>query len=103
MSRLTLCVTVCVLCADSTCVNSVSNVAVNGKPAAMGYRSYPGGSHTFQVHHMGLAAESCNGASVCWDLLPACPTLNSFCTGGVCDYAMYNAPKTCCPVGVASY
>ena len=54
---------------------------------------------TFKVTQMaGYNATNADGLKICFQLRGACPTLDTFCYGGVCDVALLNSQNSCCPI-----
>ncbi|GIL65250.1 hypothetical protein Vafri_19068 [Volvox africanus] len=89
---------------ESTCRPSLQKVTLNGKPASYEFNAQLG---VLRINKVNADAAKAPNTTFCLFLSDGseCNNLDTFCTigGGVCKYALFNAARDCCPVGLTGF
>ncbi len=94
----------CAQCADDYCRHSLRAITVNGQDRGAYFEKTPyrgANETTLHISRLFISKAEANGTRICFVLGGECPSLDSFCFGGRCRYALGSTPSAtrCCPVG----
>ncbi|GIL88046.1 hypothetical protein Vretifemale_16098, partial [Volvox reticuliferus] len=86
---------------EPSCRPALLRVTLNGKPASYEFNAQLG---VLRLKKINANATTALNTNFCLFLADdsICDTLDTFCAigGGACKYALFNADKDCCPVGI---